>query len=49
MKMYDFAMSRLAGGKISDVWSRVDIQATHSRSEATGDRLRGRRRQAPLP
>jgi len=30
---------KLAGGKINDVWSRVDIQATHSRSEATGDRL----------
>ena len=27
MKVYDFAMYRIAGGKITDVWSLVDIQA----------------------
>jgi steroid delta-isomerase-like uncharacterized protein len=27
MKVYDFAMYRLAGGKITDVWSLVDVQA----------------------
>jgi predicted ester cyclase len=27
MKVYDFAMYRIAGGKITDVWSLIDIQA----------------------
>jgi steroid delta-isomerase-like uncharacterized protein len=26
MKVYDFAMYRIAGGKITDVWSLVDVQ-----------------------
>jgi steroid delta-isomerase-like uncharacterized protein len=27
IKVYDFAMYRLAGGKITDVWSLVDVRA----------------------
>jgi len=36
MKVYDFAMYRIVGGKITDVWSLVDMQALRDQVGASG-------------
>jgi predicted ester cyclase len=36
MKVYDFAMYRTVGGKITDVWSLVDMQALRDQVGASG-------------
>lgn len=33
MKVYDFAMYRIAGGKITDIWSLIDVQAMRDQSQ----------------
>ena len=36
MKVYDFATYRIVGGKITDVWSLIDMQGLRDQLEATG-------------
>ena len=35
MKVYDFAMYRVAGGKITDVWSLIDMQGLRDQLETS--------------
>ncbi len=36
MKVYDFAMYRIVGEKITDVWSLIDMQGLRDQLEASG-------------
>jgi predicted ester cyclase len=35
MKVYDFAMYRIADGKITDIWSLIDMQAMCDQLQGT--------------
>ena len=35
MKVYDFAMYRVVGGKITDVWSLIDMQGVRDQLETS--------------